>query len=312
MIEFEKRPMIEEEDKYTFRQSSQIFAQTGFIGYLRADMDTDGNGFFSSWNDWRPDLKTDEFKAEFDEVVNSLREESDILHDRKALAHYCYSTPQSKMKTEIDYYGVRIDTEKYAYLLRLNPNKGEYNVYCYCYVKDWLNGHIHEARKGIRFINSHYKELFRIPDGGKIKIHYAWNEDQVRTCRYIDEYHVEVGDHLYHICEFAERMEQNGHTCEPVRDTLPEQCYSILPGSSDVIIIKRNEKGYYKTDIPAASAEDARALVNEYNGRLGVTKAQEEAMKIGSMFGWDVPGADPMNYDKDGKPVKSKDRGDAR
>ena len=72
-------------------------------------------------------------------------------------------------------------------------------VYCYCYVKDWLDGHMREAQRGIRFIDSHYKELFRIPDGGKIKIHYSWNEEQVRTCRYIDDYHVEVGDNLYHM-----------------------------------------------------------------------------------------------------------------
>lgn len=53
-------------------------------------------------------------------------------------------------------------------------------------------------------------------------------------------------------------------------------------------------------------------MVDEYNGKLGVTKAQEEAMKAGSMFGWNVPGADPKNYDMDGKPMKPKDRGDAR
>ena len=159
------------QDKYTFRQSSQISSQTGLIGYLRADMDTDGNGFFSSWNDYRKDLKTDEFKQEFDEVINSLREEGDILHNRKDLAYYCYTNPQSKMPTEQDYYGVRVDTDKYTYLLRLNPNKGEYNLYCYCYVKEWINGHMKDAAKGIRFINSHYKELFRIPDGGKIMGH---------------------------------------------------------------------------------------------------------------------------------------------
>lgn len=203
MIDYEKRAMIEAEDKYTFRQSSQISSQTGLIGYLRADMDTDGNGFFSSWNDYRRDLKTDEFKQELDEIINSLREEGDILHNRKDLAYYCYTNPQSKMETEQDYYGVRVDTDKYAYLLRLNPNKGEYNLYCYCYVKDWLNQHLQKASRGIRFINSDYKELFRIPDGGKIKIHLAWNEDQVRTCRYIDDYHVEIGDNLYHICEFG-------------------------------------------------------------------------------------------------------------
>ena len=78
--------MIEAEDKYTFRQSTQISMQTGLIGHLRADMDTDGNGFFSSWFDFREELKTDGFKAEFDDVINSLREEGDILHNRRALA----------------------------------------------------------------------------------------------------------------------------------------------------------------------------------------------------------------------------------
>ena len=64
--------LIEAEDKYTFRQSTQISMQTGLIGHLRADMDTDGNGFFSSWFDFREELKTDEFKAEFDEVQDGV------------------------------------------------------------------------------------------------------------------------------------------------------------------------------------------------------------------------------------------------
>lgn len=298
--------------RYTFRQSTQISMQTGLIGHLRADMDTDGNGFFSSWFDFREELKTDEFKAEFDDVINSLREEGDILHNRRALAKYCYCTPQSRMQEEPGYYGVRVDTEKYAYLLRLNPDRGEYNLYCYCYRRDWLDQHLKDAEKGIRFIDSHYKELFRIPDGGKVKIHYSWNEDQIRTCRYIDDYHVEIGSNLYHICEFAERMEYGGHTCEPIRDNLPEQCYSVLSGSDEIIIIKRGEKGYFKTDIPVTDKDEARSIVNEYNTKLGVSRAQEEAMKAGSMFGFQVPAADPRNYDADGKPVMPKDRGDAR
>ena len=72
MIEYEKRAMIEAEDKYTFRQSTQISMQTGLIGHLRADMDTDGNGFFISWFDFREELKTDEFKAELDEVQDGV------------------------------------------------------------------------------------------------------------------------------------------------------------------------------------------------------------------------------------------------
>lgn len=113
-------------------------------------------------------------------------------------------------------YGFRVDTEKHAYLLRCNLTKGDYNFYCYCYVKEWLDKHISNAEKGIRFISSDYKELFRIPDGGKIRVTSAWGEKSEHTCRYIDEYHTEVGNNLYHICEFAERMEKNGATYEPI------------------------------------------------------------------------------------------------
>ena len=84
MIDYEKRAMIEAEDKYTFRQSSQISSQTGLIGFLRADFGSDGNGFFSTWNDWRDDLKTDEFKQELDEVINALREDGNIEMIRRA------------------------------------------------------------------------------------------------------------------------------------------------------------------------------------------------------------------------------------
>ena len=112
-------------------------------------------------------------------------------------------------------YAFRVDTDKHAFLLRCNPTKGDYNFYCYCYVKEWLDKHISRAEKGIRFIDPHYKELFRIPDGGKIIITSAWGEKTELACRYIDETHTEVGSNLLHICEFAERMEKNGAMYEP-------------------------------------------------------------------------------------------------
>lgn len=273
----------------------------------------DGNGFFSSWEDYRKELKTDEFKDEFDKVINSLREEGDILYNRKSLAKYCYSSPQAKMNNEQDYYGVRVDTQKYAYLCRLNPNKGEYNLYCYCYIKDWLDKHIRSAEKGIRFITPEYKEKFRISDGEKIRITFSDGEVKDRVCRYIDDSHVEVGDDLYHICEFAERMEQCGATFIPLRSDLPEVCFSILPSTGDVIIIKHGESGYYRCEYSTEDKAFNREFANDRNANLGVSKAQVEAMLAGSMYGWDVPAADPKSYDENGTPLRNtKDRGDAR
>ena len=71
------------------------------------------------------------------------------------------------------------------------------------------------ARQGIRFIDPHYKELFRIPDGGRIVVTDAWGKREARICRYIDDYHTEIGSNLYHICEFAERMDRIGAVYEP-------------------------------------------------------------------------------------------------
>ena len=312
-MDLDMRALTEKEDKYTFSNSMQISMQCGLIGHLRADMDSDGNGFFSSWEDYRKELKTDEFKDEFDKVINSLREEGDILYNRKSLAKYCYSSPQAKMNNEQDYYGVRVDTQKYAYLCRLNPNKGEYNLYCYCYIKDWLDKHIRSAEKGIRFITPEYKEKFRISDGEKIRITFSDGEVKDRVCRYIDDSHVEVGDDLYHICEFAERMEQCGATFIPLRSDLPEVCFSILPSTGDVIIIKHGESGYYRCEYSTEDKAFNREFANDRNANLGVSKAQVEAMLAGSMYGWDVPAADPKSYDETGTPLRNtKDRGDAR
>ncbi len=82
-MDYTLRPMTDQERLYTYTQSSQIGSMTGNIGHLRADMDSGGEGFFSSWTDFRSDLKTNEFKEEFDELINNLREEDGPLQNRK-------------------------------------------------------------------------------------------------------------------------------------------------------------------------------------------------------------------------------------
>ena len=93
-MEMTVRPMTRAEQMYCYTQSQQIRSQTGNIGYLRADMDTTGKGFFSSWNGFRDDMKTQEFKDEFDAVINALRTENSpesFLKDRTTMWKYCFS-----------------------------------------------------------------------------------------------------------------------------------------------------------------------------------------------------------------------------
>ena len=72
-----------------------------------------------------------------------------------------------------------------------------------------------EKGKEIRFIDSHYNTLFKIPNGSYITIVGADGRKSTYKCRYIDGYHLYVGNYGYHICEFAERMERNGSSCRP-------------------------------------------------------------------------------------------------
>ena len=310
--DFKAVPMQLEEARYSYRNSQQINSQTGLIGYLRADMGTNGNEFWSTWNDYRKDLKTDDFKSEFDDVINSFREKGQFLSDRQTLSRFCDDS-QNALEFGERYgagrdYGVRVNTQEYAYLMRLNPHKGEYNLYCYCYRKDWLDHHLERARRGIRFINPHYKELFRIPDGDHIRITYPDGSHKDRTCRYIDDSHVEVDNNLYHICEFAEIMESNGNTVVPLRASLPDQCYTFVEGLNMIAIINKGELGY--TDAKSANGRpiENRAMVDKLNAQLGVTKAQYAAMKQGSRFGFDKPDADPKSYDENGQAIKPKQK----
>lgn len=206
------KALLPEERAYTYSQSSQIESQCGCIGHLRADFG-DGTAFFSTWSDHRADLKTDEFREEIDRVINSMRDS--IFKTREALRKYCWSHLEGSFGDDRN-WGARVDTDKFSYLFRLNPNRGEYNIYCFCYRRDWLDQHLAATRRGIRFINPNYDELFRVPDGGSVVVEYKDGEKDIKTVRYIDDYHVEIGWDIYHICEYAEKLQRIGATVRPL------------------------------------------------------------------------------------------------
>lgn len=72
---------------------------------------------------------------------------------------------------------------------------------------------------------------------------------------------------------------------------LPDYCFAQnVLNKGEIIIIKSNEEDCYH---PTGKTGNAM----EYNKAIGVTKNQMKAMIVGSMYGWDVPGANPMFYE---------------
>lgn len=87
-----------------------------------------------------------------------------------------------------------------------------------------------------------------------------------------------------------------------VLDQLPEMCATRLPGSGGAIVLKRGESGYW--DLPEGWT------IERFNQAFEPTRAQIAAMEAGSLFGWDVPAADPATYDVDGRPVRPVAKGE--
>ena len=213
-----------------FSMDDEAAKRHGVIGYLRVDFDHSGACFYTTWFDNQLRLKTPSFKSEFDDIINSLRNDAKnpVFANRKNLSVFCATMPGENLGSQGDGYMIR--TLNFSYYFRCKPVAGDYDIYCYTYDNRWL-----------------LPEL--------------------------------AGQHK-----------------------LPEMCYSTVPSNGELIILKAGESGFYNTNWSTHSPQKNREIANTENAAAGITKAQEQAMLAGSMFGWDVPAAKPWHYDMDGNP----------
>lgn len=191
------REMLPNERDYAYTQSYQLMSQSGCITLMRGDFGNGGNTFYPDYEDQIKQYRTDEFAAEFDSVIKEFYKVG-ILADRDSMLEYCCARPDGRFMGNFSReYGYRVDTEKHTYLLRCIPAPGDNNFYCYAYISNLLNAHMEKAAQGIRFIDSNYNELFRIPDGGNIIVTHTDGEQIKMYCRFIDEYHAEIGKNTF-------------------------------------------------------------------------------------------------------------------
>ena len=292
------RAMSQNERLYTYPQSQRLQEETENIGYLKGGFDMESK-FYTEWNDCSKRYKSEEFEKELGMLINNLRYDERLLYDGESMREYCMDHSDSCFNGNDGLkYGFRIDTGYYTYLIRCSP---EFTSFvCYCYFLLWFEQHLKHSINGIRFIAPNYHELFRLEDGDSIKIICPNGMAEYKKCRYIDDYHYEIGDQYYYINDLAEFVHKSENKIIPIRASLPESCFSILPSTGELIVIKRGEAGYFKSEFSKPYVEHNRIIADNRNIKFSVTKAQEAAMLAGAMFDWTVSAADPKNYDEKG------------
>ena len=99
--------------------------------------------------------------------------------------------------------------------------------------------------KDIRLINSHYDDLYRIPDGGVIQVDYPDGRSFTARVEHLDDYHFDMGGlgNVFHICQFAEVVERNHADFYPEIQTQDEQAAWEL-GGKGYLAIQSYEDGW--------------------------------------------------------------------
>lgn len=128
--------------------------------------------------------------------------------------------------------------------------------------------------KDIRFIDSSYNELFRIPDGGYIQADFP-DETIIKPCKYLDDYHTQIGNRVFHICEFAEIMERLGANYQAEPPIMGDEAAWKI-GKDSYLTIQTCEDGYdYTFYDQNYQAQDGGQLDNP---ELSMLEARKEVL----------------------------------
>lgn len=78
--------------------------------------------------------------------------------------------------------------------------------------------------KAVRFIDSEYRQLFTVPDGGNIVLTQPDGTRDTLPCRYIDNSHALINGFAFHIHQFAMIQEQKGVVYMPEHPGAADIC----------------------------------------------------------------------------------------
>lgn len=154
------------------------------------------------------------------------------------------------------------------------------------------------------------KERFPVGDKGVVLLEYPTMQKRFAICLYdqrnpdqlygrVSETSEQAAYRIYlERCDtLVEQLEQR----TGIQFPLPASCMAVLTSTGDLVNIRRGMTGYFPSDWNAPGDRKRNEETAAFqNAQHELTKAQCAAMVCGSMFGWDVPGANPEMYDEDG------------
>ena len=161
----------------------------------------------------------------------------------------------------------------------------------------------------IEFYN--IKERFPVGDKGVVLLEYPTMQKRFAICLYDqrnpDELYGRIPEtseqgayriYLERCDTLVEQLEQKTGLQFP----LPASCMAVITTTGDLVNIRRGMTGYYPSawNVPGDRKRNEETAAF-HNAQYELTKAQCAAMVCGSMFGWDVPGANPAMYDENGQ-----------
>lgn len=129
---FDIQPAVTGTEELFYSYNSQ---EHRCIGHLRGDFGRNGKEFWTSFNLHKAP-KTESFVAEFDDLVNFLRE--DLFKSRSGMQTYIYHHPTLVLESgsSVTVSGYHVLTDAHEYYIRCTPYRGWYDIYVYCYVRE--------------------------------------------------------------------------------------------------------------------------------------------------------------------------------
>lgn len=120
------------EQKTLFYSDCEPALRNACIGHVRMDFGS-GNEFWTTWWGNREDMNDGNFKAELNDLVNSLRKDG-LLKNRSEMYRACGNYSSLALG---EAHGFSVETDKNIFLFRCQPGQG-YDCYLYCYNKQEL------------------------------------------------------------------------------------------------------------------------------------------------------------------------------